>query len=85
MRVVLEGLILCDTQCIADTPEGKAKRYKLIDEIALNGTGNFTEGFLKNVFHKDSLTEKKEMVEDIRKVILSNSKHIITMGLKSIG
>ncbi len=79
-----KGLILCDTQCIADTPESKAKRYKLIDEIALNGTGNFTEGFLKNVFHKDSLTEKKEIVEDIRTVILSNSQHIITMGLRAL-
>jgi len=28
-----EGLILCDTQCIADTPEGKLKRFKLIDEL----------------------------------------------------
>ena len=79
-----EAIVLCDTQCIADTPESKAKRYKLIDEIALNGTGNFTEGFLKNVFHKDSLTEKKEIVEDIRTVILSNSQHIITMGLRAL-
>ena len=80
----LEALILCDTQCIADSPEGKAKRYKLIDEIALNGTENFTEGFIKNVFHKDSLTGKKEVVEELRKVIVSNSKHVITTGLKAL-
>ena len=80
----LEALILCDTQCIADSPEGKAKRYKLIDEIALNGTENFTEGFIKNVFHKDSLTGKKEVVEELRKVIISNSKHVITTGLKAL-
>lgn len=80
----LEALVLCDTQCIADSPEGKAKRYKLIDEIALNGTGNFTEGFIKNVFHKDSLTGKKEVVEELRKVIVSNSKHVITTGLKAL-
>lgn len=80
----LQALILCDTQCIADTPEGKEKRLKLIDEIALNGTGNFTEGFVKNVFHKDSLTEKKEIVEELRNVILSNSKQIIMMGLKAL-
>ncbi|MDO8994854.1 MAG: alpha/beta fold hydrolase, partial [Daejeonella sp.] len=79
-----EALILCDTQCIADTPEGKAKRYKLIDEIALNGTENFTEGFVKNVFHKDSLTEKKKIVEELRNIILSNSKHVIIMGLRAL-
>jgi pimeloyl-ACP methyl ester carboxylesterase len=79
-----KALILCDTQCIADTLEIKAKRLKLIDEIALNGTENFTEGFVKNVFHKDSLTKKKEIVEELRNVIISNSKHIISMGLKAL-
>ena len=28
-----KGLILCDTQCIADTAEGKAKRYATIEKI----------------------------------------------------
>lgn len=79
-----EGLILCDTQCIADTPEGKTKRLKLIDEIALNGTENFTDGFVKNVFHKDSLTEKNEIVEELRNVILSNSPNIISSGLRAL-
>jgi len=79
-----EALILCDTQCIADTPEGKAKRYKLIDEIALKGTEDFTKGFVNNVFFKDSLTEKKEIVEELRNVISSNSKHIISMGLRAL-
>lgn len=80
----LEALVLCDTQCIADTVDGKAKRLKLIDEINLNGTENFTEGFIKNVFHKDSLTGKIDVVEELRNVILSNSKHVITMGLKAL-
>ncbi|MDP3468818.1 MAG: alpha/beta hydrolase [Daejeonella sp.] len=79
-----EALILCDTQCIADTPEGKAKRYKLIDEIALKGTEDFSKGFVNNVFFKDSLTEKKEIVEELRNVISSNSMHIISMGLRAL-
>lgn len=79
-----EGLILCDTQCIADTPEGKEKRLKLIEEINLNGTENFTESFLKNVFHKDSLTQKSEIVEELRNVISSNSIQIISMGLRAL-
>jgi 3-oxoadipate enol-lactonase len=35
-----EAIILCDTQCIADTIEIKSNRYKTIDEIALNGKLN---------------------------------------------
>ena len=76
-----EALVLCDTQCIADTIEVKEKRYKTIDEIEVDGAANFNEGFIKSVFHKDSITNKKELVEELRSVVFSNSKHIITQGL----
>ncbi len=79
-----ESLILCDTQCIADTAEGKAKRYATIDEIIENGVTSFNEGFIKKVFHKDSLTEKKELVEQLRGVVFSNSEQIIIHGLVAL-
>jgi len=79
-----EALILCDTQCIADTPEVKAKRYKTIDEINANGESGFNEGFVKSVFHKDSLTDKKELVLMLRDVVFSNSQHMIIMGLTAL-
>lgn len=77
-----EALILCDTQCIADTVEVKAKRYKTIDEIKMNGVTDFNEGFIKNVFHKDSINYKKELVEKLRSVVFANSQHIISEGLR---
>lgn len=76
-----EALILCDTQCIADTTEVKEKRYKIIDEITVDGVTNFNEEFIKSVFHKDSLSNKKELVETLRSVVFSNSQNIIAMGL----
>ncbi|MES2587526.1 MAG: alpha/beta hydrolase [Bacteroidota bacterium] len=76
-----EALALCDTQCIADTAEVKAKRFKTIDEINTNGVTEFNEGFIKNVFHKDSLTNKKGIVEELRTIVFTNSQHIITQGL----
>jgi 3-oxoadipate enol-lactonase len=75
-----EALILCDTQCIADTPEVKEKRYQIIDEIAAYGVHNFNERFIKSVFHKDSLSNKKELVDALRSVVFANSQHIITKG-----
>lgn len=81
---LFETLILCDTQCIADTPEVKAKRYQTIDEINANGENEFNDEFIKKVFHKDSLTNKKEIVANVRDVVFSNSQHIITMGLKAL-
>ena len=79
-----EALILCDTQCIADTDEVKAKRYKIMDEIAFAGVTEFNEGFVKSVFHKDSLTAKADIVEQLRNVVFSNSPRIMTMGLTAL-
>jgi 3-oxoadipate enol-lactonase len=79
-----EALILCDTQCIADTAAVKEKRYKTIDDISTNGVKNFNDGFIENVFHKDSLSNKKELVEELRKVVFENSQHIITAGLTAL-
>ncbi len=79
-----EALVLCDTQCIADSPEVKKKRYKTIDEINMNGTVNFSDGFIKSVFCKDSLESQKELVQQLRSVVLANSKHIITQGLTAL-
>ncbi|MEJ8844446.1 alpha/beta hydrolase [Lacibacter sp. H375] len=76
-----EALILCDTQCIADTDAVKEKRYKTIDDISANGAKKFNAGFIENVFHKDSLNNKKELVEELRIVVFANSQHIITAGL----
>ncbi|MEN9907870.1 MAG: hypothetical protein RLZZ540_1011 [Bacteroidota bacterium] len=79
-----EALILADTQCIADTAEVKEKRYDAIREIEVNGIANFNEGFIKKVLHKDSFTSKKELVEELRSVVFSNSEHIIQQGLVAL-
>lgn len=79
-----EALILADTQCIADSPEVKQKRLDTIVEIENEGTANFNEGFIKKVFHEDSLNNKKELVEDLRKVVFANSDRIIMQGLLAL-
>lgn len=79
-----EALILCDTQCIADTVDVKEKRYKLIDEILVQGATKFNDAFIKSVFHADSLINKKELVDSLSTVVKSNSQHIITIGLMAL-
>lgn len=79
-----EALVLCDTQCIADTMEVKEKRFKAIEEIKANGATDFSEGFIKKVFHKDSIANKKELVGQLRIVVFSNSQHIICQGLVAL-
>ncbi len=79
-----EAIILCDTQCIADTIEVKLNRYKTIDEIALNGTLNFNEAFIKKVFCKNSFTNKQEIVTQLRSVVMANPEQIVINGLKAL-
>jgi 3-oxoadipate enol-lactonase len=79
-----EALILCDTQCIADTDEVKEKRHTIIDEIHIHGVTKFNEGFIKSVFHKDTLRDKQDLVEKLRGVVFANSQHIITSGLMAL-
>ena len=79
-----EALILADTQCIADTAEAKEKRYKTISKIEANGVTDFNENFIKSVFHEDSFTNKKEVVEELRNLVYANSKNSIQEGLKAL-
>lgn len=79
-----EVIILSDTQCIADTPVGKEKRYKTIQQINEDGLNNFVEAFLKNIFCEESLTDKKEVVEKIQNIILSTQPEIITGTLNAL-
>lgn len=79
-----EALILCDTQCISDTEEIKEKRLITIAKIEMEGVAHFNEEFIKSVFHKDSLTHKKELVEELGSVVFANSQHSIIQGLLAL-
>jgi len=76
-----EALILCDTQCIADTAEVKENRNKAIEQIKRDGETEFNEKFVKSVFHPNSLTNKTELVENLSDIVFANSKEIIIAGI----
>jgi pimeloyl-ACP methyl ester carboxylesterase len=79
-----KALILCDTQCVADTAEGKKKRYENIDQINAEGIKKFAEGFIDKIFCKETFSQKPEVVQEIKEVIYSTSPRIITQGLKAL-
>ncbi len=79
-----EALILCDTQCIADTPEAKEKRYASIEAIKANGSHIFIKDFVKKIFHPDSFTTKKEVIGDLHQVMSAHSDKILIAGLKAL-
>lgn len=58
-----EALVLCDTQCIADTPEAKEKRLKAIQSIRETGKRAFALQNAKNIFLPESFAALKEETE----------------------
>lgn len=79
-----EALILCDTQCVADTAEVKEKRKKTIEQINHDGTDTFNENFIKSVFHPHSFFDKSAHVEKLQNIVFANPKSIITAGLTAL-
>ncbi len=57
------ALVLCDTQCIADTPEAKEKRMKAIDSIRQGGKTAFAQQNAKNIFSPESFTTRPADVQ----------------------
>lgn len=79
-----EALILCDTQCIADSEMAKENRYKTIKDIETNGLHHFATNFIENIFAEDTLKNKVNVVEKIKKIILSTPPQIITRTLVAL-
>jgi pimeloyl-ACP methyl ester carboxylesterase len=78
------GLILCDTQCSADTTEGKEKRYTSIKDIESNGTSGFMDGMIKNLFAESTYSNNNALVEEVRSLMLTSSAESVTKTLKAL-
>lgn len=79
-----KAVILSDTQCVADTEEGKAGRMKAIEQVKEKGLEEFAEGFLKKIFWTETLTHQKELTEKIRQVILNTKQETVTGTLLAL-
>lgn len=78
------ALVLCDTQCIADSPEVKDKRNEIIAGVKAGKMNDFTETFLAAVFCPASMDMKPESVDKARNIIHTTSPITIAGGLAAI-
>lgn len=67
------ALILCDTMSAADSNEAKIRRSNSVKLIKNEGVGRFAEGFLKAVFAPQTFETKQDIVDEISKIVLSNT------------
>lgn len=80
----ISGLILCDTQCAADSDEAREKRKKAIAFIQKNGLTVYAEESLKNLFAPASLINKSDEVSFIQNTILKNPAKNICFTLQAL-
>lgn len=80
----IEALILCDTQCVADTAEGKKKRMDVIASVQEKGLAQYAHDSVQKLFCKTSLTHKLEEVLLIEQIILKTPIETIVNTLKAL-
>lgn len=74
------AIVLCDTQCIADSPEAKEKRYKTMEQINENGLHDFVQNFASVIFFKAPL----KLVDEMKNGMLTTSPKSIVKTLKAL-
>jgi pimeloyl-ACP methyl ester carboxylesterase len=79
-----KGLILCDTQCHADTLEGKEKRMRSIESIQANGLAKYAEDSVKNLFAPESFATRKSEITLIRDMIRNASPQSVCKSLLAL-
>jgi pimeloyl-ACP methyl ester carboxylesterase len=78
------ALILCDTQCMADTDEAREKRKKTIQFIKENGLEKYADESLKNLFAAESFNIKKDEIIFVREMILKTSPDSVCNTLNAL-
>lgn len=79
-----DGLILNDTQCIADTPEIKENRCIAIIRIKEKGVEQYADESIKNLFSPESFTKKKNVIAEVKEMIISTPKQTLCNTLHAL-
>lgn len=78
------GLVLCDTNSVADNNAAKQKRFDTIQSVLKNGKRAFSIGFVNNVFGKKALTENQAAIDLIKSSIRRNTESSICATLLAL-
>ena len=78
------GLVLSDTTCKADTPEGKEKRMLTIESIKKDGVEKFVDGMIKNLFAEKSFITKKPAIHAVKEMMLKTSQSTLCKTLLAL-
>ncbi len=78
------ALVLSDTNCLADTPEGKEKRMNSIESIRENSMEKYADESLKKLFAPESFTTNVEEIAAVREMIMKTSRQTLYNTLHAL-
>ncbi len=81
---VFAGLVLCDTNSVADDNAAKQKRFDTIQSVLKNGKRAFSIGFVNNVFGQKAIAENDEAIDLIKSSIRRNTESSICATLLAL-
>ena len=71
------ALILCDTNCVADSPEVKQKRKMAIERIEKSGVENYANESIMNLFAPESFVTSKEKIAAVKEMIMKTAEQTL--------
>lgn len=78
------ALILCDSNCTADTPEAKEKRMMAIESIEKYGIEYYANETLKSLFAPESFVTNKEKIKSVKEMIMETQIQSISKTLVAL-
>lgn len=78
------ALLLCDTNCAADSSETKENRLKAIEIIKEKGLEHYAEESLEKLFAQTSFSNQTDEIEIVRNMILNTSEQTINKTLRAL-
>ena len=80
----LRALVLCDTRAVADTEEAARGRVSTAQQVVTAGLSSLAESMIPKLFAEPTRTERKDVVEATRRVILSSPPEGIAAALRGM-
>lgn len=78
------ALVLCDTNCMADSPETKETRLKSIENIMEMGVEKFADAMLQKLFLPDSFITISTVIAAVKSMILKTSEQSLCNTLVAL-
>jgi 3-oxoadipate enol-lactonase len=79
-----DGLVLCDTNCLADTQEAIEKRLQTIENIENSGIEKYADESIEMLFSGESLITKLDEIAEVKKMILNTPLQTLTQTLLAL-